>query len=125
MFIRTTVICAAAVCFSGCGESAKPESAPAGTTVAPGNKVDPIEDLDDTPADPSDAACYRALKSATGAKAETYCKVNKDDRVCQWLYVGTDGKILFDQRSNEEIDKEGRSVALSCEAAAKKFPASK
>ena len=120
MFIRTIVAVASFLCLSGCGDSTNTET-PAATTLAPETKNNENDD-DVPPADPADAACYRALKSATGAKAETYCKVNKDDRVCQWLYIGTDGKVLFDQRSNEEIDKEGRSVALSCDQAARMFP---
>jgi hypothetical protein len=122
MFIRSLAIVVLSATFSGCGDSGNKEQNTASTTVAPEVRANTDDEEKPEPEDPSDAACYRALKSVVGARAETYCKINKDDRVCQWLYIGPDGKILFDQRSNEEIDKEGSSIALSCDAAAARFP---
>ena len=122
MLRRSLAVIAASIALTGCGDSSK-NDAPQTTSAPPAMRRQPVDDEEKPePADPADAACYRALKSVVGAKAETYCKINGDDKVCQWLYIGPDGSVLFDQRSNEEIDKEGSSVALSCAEAASRFP---
>jgi hypothetical protein len=130
MFIKSLAVCASVITFSGCG---KTETAPDANKVnnqqaEPNNLRKQDEQNEDTfvrlTGDDEDRACQRALKDVARARAETFCKDNKGVKYCQWLYIGKDGKVLYDQRADEEIDKSIRSQPLSCEEAGKRYPAS-
>ena len=125
MFIRTvaTVACFA---FAGCGNSSS-TSTPA--TNQKSNNIDTnnLRKKDEEPlvelsGNSEDQACQKALRDVAVAKSETFCKNNEGDRVCQWLYIGPDGKVLYDQRAHEDIDKTGQTRALSCAEALKRYP---
>ena len=70
------------------------------------------------------AACQRALVSVERHAVDaSYCKNNKGIEVCQWLYMGPDNSILFDQREDESCDKSRVNKPLACSEAVARFSA--